>query len=223
MVHHLHTKGHFNTNPPRHATFHIANHVMNQEAIVTAFLVEKSLAFIMAEPIIDMAQELSKDLQTLPKLHLFGTMASYKMVYGTRKTFNDNVVKTLQITPFAALNYSKMCAVLVTYSKANNIITGHLNSFTNPAVSSKVFFEGMISLFERLKLPWTNLLAILMNSCSVMRESKSGLEKHLRDSIAPHLLAIDGEICHHIHDIVKKFMTTLGNFLEKLFQDVFQD
>ena len=53
---------------------------MNQEAMVTAFLAEKSLEFRMAEPIIDMAQELSKDPQALAKLHLFRTTASYKMV-----------------------------------------------------------------------------------------------------------------------------------------------
>ena len=81
----------------------------------------------------------------------------------------------------------------------------------------------MKSLFERLKLPWTNLLAILMDLCSVMRGSKSGLAKRLRDSIAPHLLDIDGDICHHIHNIVKKFTTTFHNFLEKLFQDIFRD
>ena len=81
----------------------------------------------------------------------------------------------------------------------------------------------MKSLFERLKLLWTDLLVILMDSCSVTRGAKSGLEKHLRDSIAPHLLDIDCDICHHIHNIVKKFATTYGNFLEKLFQDIFRD
>ena len=62
-----------------------------------------------------------------------------------------------------------------------------------------------------------------MDLCSVMRGSKSGLEKRLRDSTVPHLLDIDGDICHHIHNIVKKFTTTFGNFLEKLFQDIFRD
>ena len=122
-----------------------------------------------------------------------------------------------------ASNNSRVCAVLVAYSKGNIIITEHLNSFTIPVVNSEILFEGMKSLFERLKLPWTNLLVILMDSCSVMRGSKSNLEKCLWDSIAPHLLDTDCDICHHIHNIVKKFMTTFGNFLEKLFQDIFQD
>ena len=46
-----------------------------------------------------------------------------------------------------------------------------------------------------------------------MRGSKSGLEKRLRDSVALDLLDIDGGICHYIHDIVKKFTTTFGDFL----------
>ena len=159
-----------NTNPPPQAMFHAADRVMNQEAMVTAFQVEKSLAFSMAEPIIDMARELSKNRQTLAKLHLFQTAASYKMLYGTNKTFNDKLVKTLQTAPFAlnmdeatASNNSRVCAVLVTYSKGHNIITEHLNSFATPFVSGEILFEGMKSLFERRKLPWINLLAIDQN------------------------------------------------------------
>ena len=90
-----------NTSPPPQAVVHVASCVINQEAMVTAFLAEKSLAFSMAEPIIDMVQELSKDPQALAKMHLFQTMASYKMVYGTSKTFDDNLVKTLPTTLFA--------------------------------------------------------------------------------------------------------------------------
>ena len=60
-----------NTNPPPQAMIHAVDRVINQEVMVTAFLTEKSLAFNMAEPIIDMARGLSKDPQTLTKLHLF--------------------------------------------------------------------------------------------------------------------------------------------------------
>ena len=68
---------------------------------MTAFITEKSLYFTLAEPIIDLAKELSKDPQALAKLHLFRTTASYKMVYGTGKTLTDNLVKTLKTTPFS--------------------------------------------------------------------------------------------------------------------------
>ena len=50
-------------------------------------------------------------------------------------------------------NNSIVCTVIVAYSKGNNIITEHLNSFTIPVVSSEILLEGVKSLFERLKLP----------------------------------------------------------------------
>ena len=124
-----------NKNPPPQAMLHVSDLVMNQEAMVAAFLAEKSLGFSMKKPIIDMAQELSKDPQALTKLYLFRTMPSDKMVYGTGLTFNNNLVKTLQTTLFAlsmdevtASNNSRVCAVFVTYSKGNNIITENRNS-----------------------------------------------------------------------------------------------
>ena len=83
-----------NINPPPQAMFHVADRVMNQEAMVTAFLAEKSFAFSISEPIIDMARELSKDPLALAKLYLFRTTTSYKIVYITSKTVNDNFLKT---------------------------------------------------------------------------------------------------------------------------------
>ena len=55
---------------------------------------EKSVSFSLAEPIVDMARELSRDPQALAKLHLF---------------HNDNY-------------NDRICAVLVTYCKSNDII-----------------------------------------------------------------------------------------------------
>ena len=147
-------------NPPPQATVHLTDRVMNQEAMVTAFLAEKSLSFNLAEPMIDMARELARDPQALSKLHLFRTTASYKLVYGTSKTFNDKLVEVLQTTPFSlnmdeatATNNTRICAVLVTYCKGNEIITEHLNSFDLPVVNSEVLFEGVKSLFQEMKLP----------------------------------------------------------------------
>ena len=48
---------------------------------------------------------------------------------------------------------------------------------------------------------------------------KSGLETKLREK-APHLLDIDGDICHHIHNTVKKFGFPFINFLKCLVDDI---
>ena len=64
-----------------------------------------------------------------------------------------------------------------------------------------VFRESeLVQLIEKHKLIWNNLMSILMNSCNVMRGSKSGVEKRIRDGGAPHLLDIDGDSCHHAHN-----------------------
>ena len=39
--------------------------------------------------------------------------------------------------------------------------------------------------------------------------------------MTPHLLDIDGDICHHVHNIAKMFTKAFDGYLEKLFQDIF--
>ena len=57
-------------------TVHILDRVANQEAMVTAFVAEKSLSFPMAQSIIDLSKELAKDPQALKRLNMFKTTAS---------------------------------------------------------------------------------------------------------------------------------------------------
>ena len=58
----------------------------------------------------------------------------------------------------------------------------------------------LVQLIEKHKLLWNNLMSILMDSCNVIRGSKSGVEKRIRNGGAPHLLDIDGDSCHHAHN-----------------------
>ena len=53
-----------------------------------------------------------------------------------------------------------------------------------------------------------------------MRGCKTGLEKRLPNAPVPYLLNIDGDLCHHIHNIVKKFLSNFENDLQKLFRFV---
>ena len=68
-----------------------------------------------------------------------------------------------------------------------------------------------------------NLLAVLMDSSTMMRGCKTGLEKRLYDSSVPHLLDFNDDLCHHIHNIIKKFLNNFQNYLEKLFRDLYRD
>ena len=67
-------------------------------------------------------------------------------------------------------------------------------------VDSVSLVSALVQLIEKHKLPWNNLMSILMDSCNVMRGSKCGVEKRIRDGGAPHLLDIDGDSCHPAHN-----------------------
>ena len=119
----------------------------------------------------------------------------------------------------------RVCTVLVCYydDEVGEIVTKHLDSFDAPVVDSESLYKELVELFARLGLTWDNLLAILMDTCSVMRGSKTGLEKRIRDTVAPHLLDIDGDSCHHVHNVVKLFTIQFGLFVESLFRDIYRD
>ena len=50
---------------------------------------------------------------------------------------------------------------------------------------------------------------MLMDSASVMRDQKSGLETSIYEEVAPLLVDIDGDACHNVHNITKKFAVIL--------------
>jgi hypothetical protein len=56
-----------------------------------------------------------------------------------------------------------------------------------------------------------------------MRGSKSGLETKLRQGKAPHLLDIDGDSCHHMHNCAKVFCKPFQNYLEQLYTALHTD
>ena len=53
-------------------------------------------------------------------------------------------------------------------------------------------------------------------------KKKSELEIKLREK-TPHLLDKDGDVCCHIHNIVKKFCSPFNNFWERLRYDSHTD
>ena len=86
-----------------------------------------------------------------------------------------------------------------------------------PTVKSETVFKAALDLINEKELPWCNLMAVLMDTCSVMRGSKNGFEIKLRESVAPALIDMDGDSCHHIHNACQKFTT------EQLYQDTYND
>ena len=66
-------------------------------------------------------------------------------------------------------------------------------------------------------------MAVLMDSCSVMEGSKNGFQTKLFQNVAPALIEIDGDSCHHIHNPCKKFTKNFNKYLEKPNQDTNND
>ena len=90
-------------------------------------------------------------------------------------------------------------------------------------ITTKSIHTVLFDFFTENSIPWKNLLSILMDSCAVMRGSKNGLEIKIRRENQEHLLNIDGDICHHVHNACKKFCAPFKGELEKLFIDLFND
>ena len=52
---------------------------------------------------------------------------------------------------------------------------------------------------------------------------KNGFEPKVQENLASHLLDIDGDSCHHVHNIAKCFTKPFENFLESLFSNILTD
>ena len=73
----------------------------------------------------------------------------------------------------------------------NEVVVEHSGSLNLPTVKSETVFKAVV----QKELPWYNLMAVLMNSCSAIRGSKNGFEIKLRESVAPALIDMDGDSC----------------------------
>ena len=161
---------------------------------------------------------------TTTKLPFITTLLQLQIGTCLSKTLSDELIAKLRSTPFSmnmdeatATNNMRVCSLLVCYFNGVDLVTEHLDSFNPPIVNSATLYHEVMDVFQKREIPVKILLAVLMDSRAVMRGCKTGLEKRLRDGPVPHLLEINGDLCHHIHNIVKKFLNNFENYLEKLF------
>ena len=63
-----------------------------------------------------------------------------------------------------------------------------------PSVTTDDMYNALASLSDEKKILWEHWHASLMDSCNVMRGSKNGLEKKLRETACPNLLDIDDDV-----------------------------
>ena len=129
----------------------------------------------------------------------------------------------MNIDEATAAHNMQVCSRLVCYFNAVNIVIEPLDLFNAPVVNSATLYHEVMDGFQIYEIPVKNLLVALMDLCAVMRGCKTGLQKRLRDDPMPCLLDINGDVCHQIHNLVKKFRNNFNNYLKKLFQDLYRD
>lgn len=153
------------------------------QAIVLGTVAEHSLKLKMAPVIIKTAKELAKDKKALDELTMDRTTASYKMQYGLKKTVFEKTLHSIRSCPFSlnideatSSNNKKVLGILVSYfdDDVGHIVVEHLASIEMVSVKSESLYNVLVNLFEEHQIPWENLVTILMDSCAVMRGSKSG-------------------------------------------------
>ena len=199
------------------------------EAMVLGLTAEHALPLNMPAEMIKLAQALASDPKVLYELSMERTSATYKLKYGISKTFHDRTIENLK-TSFFSLNIDesfssnnmKVLTLLVCYfsDSVNQVVVEHLESVSLYKVDSLTVYGEIVRIFNENDIPWDNLCSILMDSCGVMRGSKNGVETRIRRDVAPHLLDIDGDVCHHLHNATKRVCTPFQNYIEIFFTDL---
>ena len=204
---------------------------LNMEAQLLGFMAERDIPFNHSDDLIQLSQNMAKDIKVLNAMSMDRTTASYKLSFGLAKYFQDKLDKDLQKT-FFSLNIDestsnsneKIVAVLVSYFSTDEkqVVVKHLESFSIVTADSATLFNKVCEMFQKHNLPWKNLISVLLDSCNTMRGKKSGLETRMREK-ASHLLDIDGDAVHHAHNAAKAFASPFQYFLEGLFKDIHAD
>ncbi|XP_060790878.1 uncharacterized protein LOC132894778 [Neoarius graeffei] len=186
----------------------------------------------MAPVIVNLAQTLAQDKVALSRMKLSRTAAKYKMVHGMGKTFSDRIISNIRKLPFSinldeatSSSDKKVLSILVSYYNPGRkaVDVEHLGSFEVLKVTTATLENALDKFFTDNDIPWSNMVSMMMDSCAVMRGSKSGLETRVRHNHCPELLDIDGDSCHHMHNASKRFSSAFNGHLEQLFSDLHTD
>ena len=122
-------------------------------------------------------------------------------------------------------SHKKILRILVSFFsyEKGEVVVRHLALISLERMTSSILFDCITEIFQSRNLPWTRLMFVLLDSCGVMQGKKSGLEVRLRQGNAPHLLAINGNSLHHVHNASKKITEQFDEFIKILFRDLFKD
>ena len=174
---------------------------------------------------------MAKDHKVLKELSLERQTCTYKLKEGMSTLIHKRLVSDLKNFPFSinldectSTNKERVLSVLVSYfSEAlGECVVMHYYSLSMTTVNAETVYKAVMNAFDEDDIPLTNLISTLSDSANYMRGKISGFETRLRET-APHLLDIDGDVCHHVHNSVKKFCNHFEGYIEKFSDDLYTD
>lgn len=180
----------------------------------------------------ELAQTLALDKPALEGMKLSRTAASYKMVLRLGHTLSERTFKHMRHNPFSiyldesvSSAYKKVLSVLVSYFSQDmkSVVVEHLGSIEVTKVTAQHLESSLVNFFTDHNIPFANMVSMMMDSCRVMRGSKSGLETRIREKHCQNLLDVDGDSCHHIHNAARQFAAPFRHYLVQLFTDLHTD
>ena len=203
----------------------------HMEAMTVSFVAEHSLPLSITTQLMKFGQEFSRDIKATKDLTMQRTTASYKLKEGLSEVIRKRLVADLQshklsmnMDECTSTNNKKVLSVLVSYfsDELNKCIVHHYLSTSLTVVKATIIHSVILDSLKKDNIPLDNLISNLSDSANYMRGKTAGFETLLRSS-APHLLDIDGDTCHHIHNSVRKFCSHFQSHVEGLCDDLFQD
>ena len=201
------------------------------EARTLAFLCENSLPLSLTPQLIEYAKEMAHDSRVLGSINMERTTASYKLREGLGLAYHEELVSDLRSSKFSVnldecfcAKNEKVLSILVAYfnDSLKEVVVKHFASISLVTVNAQTLYDAVIDMFAKDKIPLDNLVSNLSDSTNYMRGKVSGFETKLRGAV-PHLLDVDGDICHHVHNVVKKFTGFFDRKVEALLDDIHTD
>lgn len=202
----------------------VDDRVKNLEATLLGFIAENSMSLSQAPRLVDLVKSLANDKTALQRLSMDRTTASYKLKHGLSYTLRQRLIESLKKTNFSlnideatSKTNKKVLAILVSHfdEQQRKVVVHHLDALSLTSTKAADIVSKISDVMNTAGLPWENLISVLMDSCSVMRGAKSGVEVQLR-KLAPNLLDIDGDTCHHAHIAAQNFCKPFGGHIETL-------
>ena len=199
---------------PQKPAVSLSDRTSHQEALICTFVAENSLPLSVTPKLAELAKELSRDPKALSDVALSRRSATRKLVHGIHNVERKRLVSAMKTSSFslnidestAKSNKKRVMNVLVSYFDGDlqQSVTKIYASVEMIIVNASTVYAKVTEILQADEVPLTNLISILSDSAAYMRGKKNGFQAKIKED-APHLLDIDGDLCHYMHNIVKMF------------------